>query len=112
MNPLEIYPPFVLALDYVLGAIMWTILARWLIDLFVARDSTMVMAKVFRQVTDPFLKLFRKVTPGFLHPSFHPLYAAWWFYMLRFYVIPFVFFGRFGMLSFPLEYFIADALGG
>ncbi len=91
---------------------MWTLLARAVLDLFVAPGSEMVMAKVFRQITDPFIRFFRRVTPRFLAPILIPVYVAWWFYMARFYVIPYLFYGEVGMLSFPLESMIGKMITG
>lgn len=97
------YPLWVVALDYALGAVMWTLLARAVLDLFVPPNSEMVLARVFRQLTSPVVRLFAPVTPRFLAPLLVPVYVAWWFYMVRFFVIPFILFGELGMLSFPME---------
>ena len=52
----------------------------------------------------PLLKLFRPITPSFLVPALVPLYVAWFFYMFRFYVMPWALgYSVMGMLSFPLE---------
>jgi len=112
MDLTQIYPTYVLVIDYLLGTLMWTLLGRAALDLFIAPNSEMVIAKVFRQITDPVIRLFRKITPSFLIPVFIPVYVAWWFYLVRFYVLPFIFFGEFGMLSFPLESFIGQLLTG
>ena len=82
---------------------MWTLLGRAILDLFIAPDSRMVIGKVFRQITDPVIRVFAKITPSFLIKPLVPIYVAWWFYFIRFYVIPFIFIGEFGLLSFPLE---------
>lgn len=103
MEWLQVYRLPILVLDYVLGIVMWTLIGRGILDLFVAPKNEMVIAKVFRQVTNPLIRCFKKITPSFLLPVLVPIYVAWWFYMLRFYVLPLIFFGRFGVLSFPLE---------
>ena len=103
MSPTELYPGYVLVIDYLLGVIMWTLLGRTILDLFIAPDSSMVIAKVFRQVTNPIIRVFAKITPSFLIKPFVPVYVAWWFYFIRFYAIPLIFIGEFGVLSFPLE---------
>ncbi len=112
MDLTQIYPLSVLVIDYLFGAMMWTLLGRAALDLFVPPHSEMVIAKVFRQITDPVIRLFRKITPSFLIPVFIPVYVAWWFYMIRFYLLPFMFFGELGMLSFPLESLIGQLLTG
>ena len=112
MQALQLYPIPVLVLDYLLGIVMWTLLGRAVLDLFVAPDRDMVIATAFRQITNPFIRLFAKVTPKFLLPIFVPIYVAWWFYAVRFYVFPLIFFGEMGMLSFPMENSIIQFLFG
>lgn len=103
MQVIDIFPLPILILDYLLGVVMWTLLGRAVLDIFISPNSEMVIAKVFRQVTNPIISFFGKVTPKFLIPILIPVYVAWWFYIIRFYILPFIFFGQFGMLSFPLE---------
>ena len=51
------------------------------------------------------------ITPEFLLPILVPLYVAWFFYMLRFYMMPwFLGYSVMGMLSFPREGEIARAI--
>ena len=60
--------------------------------------------RVFVRMTDPIIRLFRPVTPGFLVEAMVPLYVAWFFYMIRFYLMPWLLgYSVLGMLSFPLE---------
>ena len=67
--------------------------------------------KVFVQLTNPFIKMFDRVTPSFLIKPLVPLYVAWFFYMFRFYVMPYLLgYSVMGMLSFPLESEIARSL--
>ena len=101
--PTSVFPLPILILDYLLGVIMWTLIGRAVLDLFISSQSDMVIAKTFRQLTDPLIRLFQRITPSFLLSVFIPVYVAWWFYMVRFYVLPLIFFGEFGVLSFPLE---------
>ena len=65
--------------------------------------------RFFVRATDPLLKLFRPITPGFLIPIMVPLFVAWFFYMIRFYLMPWLLgYSVMGMLSFPLESEIAQ----
>ena len=58
-----------------------------------------------------FLVLRFPVTPCFLLPALVPLYVAWFFYMLRFYLMPWLLgYTVMGMLSFPLESEIAGLI--
>jgi uncharacterized protein YggT (Ycf19 family) len=104
-------PLWVLALDYVLGAIMWTLIGRAAMNLFLPTDSSFFFMRFFVRATDPLIRLFRPVTPGFLVEPLVPLFVAWFFFMVRFYVLPpLLGYGVMGMLSFPLESEIAAAI--
>jgi hypothetical protein len=80
----EFVPLWAVVIDYVLGVVMWTLIGRFAMGLFL---------------------------PGFLDPRFWPLYVAWFFYMARFYLMPWLLgYSVMGMLSFPLEGEVARAL--
>jgi uncharacterized protein YggT (Ycf19 family) len=105
------FPIWVLALDYVLGAIMWTLIGRSAMNLFLPEDSEFFFMRVFVKATDPLLKLCRPITPRFLVRSMVPLYIAWFFFLFRFYAMPWLLgYSVMGMLSFPLESDIARML--
>ncbi|MEM6624246.1 MAG: hypothetical protein AAF674_18645 [Pseudomonadota bacterium] len=105
-------PIWVLVLDYVLGAIMWTLVGRAALRLFLAEDSSWGFMRIIVRTTNPILRVFRPITPGFLVEPLVPLFATWFFFMLRFYVLPpLLGFGVMGTLSFPLESDIARLIG-
>ena len=53
-------------------------------------------------------KIFKFITPSFIIGPLVPLYVAWFFYMFRFYLMPYLMgYSVMGMLSFPLESEIA-----
>ncbi len=102
---------WILALDYAVGAIMWTLIARFALSLFLPADSDWGFMRIIVRMTNPILRIFSPVTPGFLVPIMIPLFVAWFFYMLRFYVMPpLLGYGVMGTLSFPLESGIAKML--
>jgi len=108
---IEIHPLWVNVIDYILGVIMWTLIGRSAMNLFLPEDSDWFFMKVFVRATNPILRVFRPITPGFLVPLVVPLYVAWFFYMFRFYLMPWLLgYSVMGMLSFPLEGEIARAL--
>ena len=90
---------------------MWTLIGRVAMNIFQKEDSSFFFMKVFVQLTNPVIKMFDKVTPSFLIKPLVPLYVAWFFYMFRFYVMPYLLgYSVMGMLSFPLESEIARSL--
>lgn len=108
---LDIHPIWVLAVDYVLGMIMWTLVGRVAMNIFLPIDSDWFFMKFFVRVTDPIIRVFKPVTPGFLFEPLIPLFVAWFFFMIRFYLLPWLLgYSVMGMLSFPLEGEIARGL--
>ena len=108
---IEIHPLWVIVIDYILGMIMWTLIGRSAMNLFLPEDSDWFFMKVFVRATNPILRVFRPITPSFLVPLVVPLYVAWFFYMFRFYAMPWLLgYSVMGMLSFPLEGEIARAI--
>ena len=104
-------PLWVIAIDYVLGVVMWTLIGRFGMRLFLPEESKFFFSQFFIKVTDPLLKYFGPITPAFLVPPMIPLYVAWFFYMTRFYLMPWLLgYSVMGMLSFPLESELAQGV--
>ncbi len=100
----EGFPIWVIVIDYVLGMIMWTIIGRFGMSVFLPENSNFFFMRFFVRATDPILKLFAPITPAFLVQPIVPLYVAWFFFMFRFYAMPWLLgYNVMGMLSFPLE---------
>ena len=98
------FPIWVLVVDYALGLVMWTLIGRSAMNLFQPENSDFFFMKAFVRLTNPILRLWKPITPQFLLPALVPLYVAWFFYMSRFYMMPWLLgYSVMGMLSFPLE---------
>jgi len=97
-------PLWAVIIDYALGVIMWTLIGRFGMRLFLPEESKFFFSRFFIKVTNPLLKVFQPITPSFLIPPMIPLYVAWFFFMFRFYLMPWMLgYSVMGMLSFPLE---------
>ena len=72
----EAFPVWVIAIDYVLGAIMWTLIGRFGMGIFLPENSSFFFMRMFVRTTNPLLKLFAPITPSFLIPPLVPLYVA------------------------------------
>ena len=104
-------PIWVYVLDYILGIVMYTLIGRAAMNIFQREDSNFFFMKAFVKVTNPVIKIFKFITPSFIIPLFVPLYVAWFFYMFRFYAMPYILgYDVMGMLSFPLESDIAKEI--
>ena len=112
MDPVpEVFPLWVIALDYISGVVMWTLIGRTAMGFFLPEDSSFFFMRFFVRSTNPLLRFFAPVTPGFLLTALVPLYVAWFFYMLRVYLMPWLLgYIVMGMLSFPLESEIAELI--
>jgi hypothetical protein len=100
----EAIPFWAIAIDYILGVVMWTLIARFGMRLFLPEESKFFFSQFFIKVTNPLVKLFDPITPSFLVQPMIPLYVAWFFFMVRFYIMPWLLgYSVMGMLSFPLE---------
>ena len=102
---------YILAIDYILGIVMWTLIGRSAMNIFQREDSEFFFMKVFVKYTNPIIELFKFITPSFIIRPLVPLYVAWFFYMFRFYLMPYLLgYSVMGMLSFPLESDIAKEI--
>lgn len=107
----SIFPVWIVAIDYILGIVMWTLVGRVAMNFFLSENSEFFFMKVFVRSTDPLLRLFAPITPGFLVKPLVPLYVAWFIFMIRFYLMPWLLgYSVMGMLSFPLEGEVSAAL--
>ena len=104
-------PIYILVIDYILGIIMWTLIGRSAMNIFQREDSQFFFMRIFIKLTDPLINLFKIITPSFIIRPLVPLYVAWFFYMFRFYLMPYLLgYSVMGMLSFPLESEIASEI--
>ena len=98
------FPFWVIIIDYSLGVVMWTLIGRTAMNMFQPENSDFFFMKAFVKLTDPLIRLWQPITPQFLLPPLVPLYVAWFFYLARFYLMPYLLgYSVMGMLSFPLE---------
>jgi YggT family protein len=68
--------------NMLLAALMYTVIGRYILELFFSgRD--VVIVRVFRQVTDPFVKLVRLVTPRIVPNGLVVVLTIVWLMALR-----------------------------
>ena len=84
------FHPLVYFIDYLFGVIMWTLIGRVAMNIFQKEDSEFFFMKIFVKYTNPLIKIFKPITPSFIIAPLVPLYVAWFFYMIRFYFMPWI----------------------
>jgi hypothetical protein len=67
------FPIWVIFFDYVAGVVMWTLIGRTAMSLFLPEDSSFFFMRFFVRSTDPVIRAFDIVTPGFLVRPLVPL---------------------------------------
>lgn len=68
---------------YLLAALMWTLLGRFVLGLFVPEDWPNYIWQFFRRTTDPVLALVARITPRFMVEGLMPLVAVFWVAVAR-----------------------------
>jgi YggT family protein len=69
--------------NFVLAVVMYTMLGRALLGLFLDPDSKNYIWRGFCAITDPFLKVFTLVTPKATSPVVQWLFGFVWMFWLR-----------------------------
>ena len=72
-----------LAVDYLFAALIYTMLGRFVLGLFVPPEWDNYIWRFFRRVTDPVLAVTERLTPRFMVEAFLPLVAVWWLFVAR-----------------------------
>jgi YggT family protein len=70
--------------NYVLAAVMYSLLGRFLLSLFMAPDSKNYIFRAFVRITDPILVPVRFITPALVPHMLVIVFAALWTLVLRF----------------------------
>jgi hypothetical protein len=70
--------------DYVLAAIMYTVLGRVVLSVFLEPDSNNYIWRFFGRVTDPAIALVAQVTPKAVAPVVIWLFTFVWLFWIRF----------------------------
>lgn len=69
--------------NFVLAAVMYTLMGRIVLGLFVPPDWDNYIWRFFRRLTDPYLKLVRLVTPQVLADGVLMIFGVLWLMVLR-----------------------------
>lgn len=69
--------------NLVMAALIYSLIARYILELFFARRPDAVLLNVFRQVTDPVVRAVRAVTPAIVPNGLVVVFAVVWLMALR-----------------------------
>jgi YggT family protein len=69
--------------NLILAAMIYTLIGRYLLELFLSKRPDAVILKVFRQITDPIVRLVRTLTPAIVPNGLVIVFAIIWLLALR-----------------------------
>lgn len=69
--------------NYALAAILYTMVARFVLSLFVPPDWNNYIWRAFVRLTEPVVLAVRLLTPAYVLSPFLPLFAVVWLMMMR-----------------------------
>ena len=69
--------------NFVLAAVMYTLLGRLFLGLFVPENWDNYIWRFFKVVTDPFLRIVRLITPQILQHTVVIIFGVLWLMVLR-----------------------------
>ena len=84
----DLFPVWLIIIDYLFGFIMSILVFKFILNIFLPENNTFFIDRLFRKITNPFLKVTVKLTPYFIVKPIIPLYIAWLIFMLRIYLLP------------------------
>ena len=79
---------WIVMLDAGFGVLQWALILRFIYSIFVIEDSRLFGIRHLNKATSPLIRLFSIVTPDRLIARVRPLYVAFYFLIIRFYVLP------------------------
>ncbi|GLS39880.1 hypothetical protein GCM10010869_54770 [Mesorhizobium tianshanense] len=69
--------------NFILAAVMYTLMGRLLLGLFVPESWDNYIWRFFKAVTDPFLRIVRTITPSILTQPVVIVFSVLWLMALR-----------------------------
>jgi hypothetical protein len=69
--------------NYLLSAVVYSLMGRFLLAFLVPPNSTNYIYRWFRLLTDPFVRATAWITPSFIAPSYLPVCAMFWIMVAR-----------------------------
>lgn len=69
--------------NLIMAAMIYTLIGRYFLELFLRKNPNAVILRVFRQVTDPILRAIRAITPAIIPNGLVVVLAIVWLLGLR-----------------------------
>ena len=99
-----VFPIWLISIDYILGFLMFILIIKFILNLFITERSHFRIFRFFTKITEPILYSTSRITPNFVVKPIIPIYLAWLIFMLRIYLLPlFIGYASIGNFAFLFE---------
>ena len=96
---ITLIPPMGILIDIPLGILMWSMLAQFVLGIFLRDDSRLALVRLIRGLNTPALFVTGLIQPAFINDRLAPVYAALVLFIARYYFFPLII--GFDVESFP-----------
>ena len=86
---ITLIPPMGILIDIPLGILMWSMLAQFVLGIFLRDDSRLALVRLIRGFNTPVLFLLGLIQPNFINDRMGPVYAALVLFVARYYLFYF-----------------------
>ena len=87
---ITLIPPMGILIDIPLGILMWSMLAHFVLGIFLRDDSRLALVRLIRGLNTPILFILELVQPAFINDRLAPVYAALVLFIARYYLFPLI----------------------
>ena len=109
---ITLIPPMGILIDIPLGILMWSMLAQFVLCIFLRDDSRLALVRLIRGLNTPILFISGLIQPPFINDRLAPVYAALVLFIARYYLFPLIIgFDVENFSQMPLEKLLLSAKG-
>ena len=87
---ITLIPPMGILIDIPLGILMWSMLAQFVLGIFLRYDSRLALVRLIRGLNTPILFISGLIQPSFINDRVAPVYAALVLFIARYYLLPLI----------------------
>ena len=87
---ITLIPPMGILIDIPLGILMWSMLAQFVLGIFLRYDSRLALVRLIRGLNTPILFISGLIQPYFINDRLAPVYASLVLFIARYYLFPLI----------------------
>ena len=87
---ITLIPPMGILVDIPLGILMWSMLAQFILGIFLRDDSRLALVRLIRGLNTPILFMSGLIQHAFINDRLAPVYAALVLFIARYYLLPLI----------------------